>query len=253
MFWYQWPWQRRAIRKKRNAYVARSPRSVPEGAGPIEAAFYAHEGHVVHKWHHYLPLYDRYFAPFRGTKVRMLEIGVSEGGSLKLWREFFGPDAVIYGIDINPDCLKYDGEYGSVRIGSQDDPVFLRSVVEEMGGVDIILDDGSHIAKHIIASFEALFPSLNEGGIYMAEDLCCSYWKAFGGGYRRPSTFIEYTKTLIDDMHHWYHAKGQKKDVAKDHVSAIHIHNGLFVIEKKRFEMPMHQRMPFGAPLPDAK
>ena len=102
------------------------------------------EGVKVHKWHHYLPLYDRYFGQYRGTPVKFLEIGVNNGGSLQMWRRYFGPDAVICGIDINPDCAQYDGQSGMVRIGSQDDPEFLASVIEEMGGIDAVLDDGSH-------------------------------------------------------------------------------------------------------------
>src|SRR5215813_13910907 len=100
--------------------------------------------YVVHKWHHYIPIYDRYFSSFRGRKVRFLEIGVSKGGSLQMWRAYFGKDAIIFGIDIDDECLKYSGHAGQVRIGSQVDQSFLDSVVKEMGGLDIVLDDGSH-------------------------------------------------------------------------------------------------------------
>ncbi|MBN2758926.1 MAG: hypothetical protein JXQ79_00380 [Rhodobacteraceae bacterium] len=89
---------------------------------------------LIHKWHHYLPLYDRYFQTWRGTSVRFLEIGVAEGGSMAMWRRYFGPEAVIFGIDINEACRQYDGVDGQVRIGSQDDPSFLESVISEMGG-----------------------------------------------------------------------------------------------------------------------
>jgi hypothetical protein len=94
-------------------------------------------------------LYDRYFSPFRGRKTRFLEIGVNKGGSLQLWRKYFGDDAIIFGININPDCEKLNGLAGQVRIGSQIDRPFLESVIKEMGGVDIVLDDGSHHMQHI--------------------------------------------------------------------------------------------------------
>jgi hypothetical protein len=110
----------------------------------------------------------------------MLEIGVWKGGSLDMWRKFFGPDATLFGVDINSDCARFDGKSASVRIGSQDDPEFLRGVVKEMGKVDIVLDDGSHIASHQRASFEALFPLLSEGGLYIAP-------KA-SGSFLRPQT-----------------------------------------------------------------
>lgn len=60
---------------------------------------------TIHKWHHYIPLYDKYFSKYRRTKVRLLEIGVAKGGSLQLWRKYFGKSAVIYGIDNDPKCL----------------------------------------------------------------------------------------------------------------------------------------------------
>ena len=79
---------------------------------------YAHNKDVkVHKWHHYIPIYDRYFGPWRGKPLRFLEIGVNNGGSLQMWRQFFGPEAMLFGIDINPDCAQYDGQSGQVRIG----------------------------------------------------------------------------------------------------------------------------------------
>ena len=109
----------------------------------------------------------------------MLEIGVFMGGSLALWRKFLGPDAVIFGIDINPSCIAFDGQFACVRIGSQDDPQFLRSIVAEMGGIDVVLDDGSHIASHQRASFDLLFPLLSDGGHYIVEDMHTAYWRSF--------------------------------------------------------------------------
>lgn len=208
----------------------------------IEALFWNNTGIVVHKWHHYLPLYDRYFRPWKNRPVRMLEIGVSKGGSLALWRRYFGPDAIIFGIDIDPKCAKFNGIDGQVRIGSQDDPKFLRSVVEEMGGVDIVLDDGSHFAKHMDASLDVLFPMLSVGGIYVLEDLHTSYWPSHGGGNDEKSGFTKTMKTLIDDMHHWYHSQGQKVAGTRDYLAAMHIHDSLVVLEKEKVETPKHTR-----------
>lgn len=210
---------------------------MPDGAGPIEQAFYEHDGRVVHKMHHYLPLYDRYFGPYRqpDRPIRMLEIGVSEGGSLELWRSYFGPTAVIFSVDIDPACAALDGEGDNcVRIGSQADPGFLRSVVAEMGGLDIVLDDGSHVAADLRSSFDTLFPLLADDGLYILEDLQTSYWANFGGGYFSRLSGIGLLKTLIDDIHHWYHPNGQKIDAARNRVAGIHVHDGIAFIEKGR-------------------
>ncbi|GBE98063.1 class I SAM-dependent methyltransferase [Microcystis aeruginosa NIES-298] len=205
--------------------------------------FANNKGAVVHKWHHYIPLYDRYFSSFRGQKVRFLEIGVSNGGSLQMWRKYFGDDAIIFGIDINPNCEKLNGLAGQVRIGSQADHCFLESVVKEMGGIDIILDDGSHRMEHIPATLSYLFPHLSYGGIYMIEDLHTAYWRSFGGGYRSKTNFFGFAMDLIDDMHHWYHRQELKRAAISKDCSGIHIHDSILVLEKNKVFKPVHSRV----------
>jgi hypothetical protein len=206
----------------------------------LEKIYWNNTGVIVHKWHHYLPIYERHFGAYCGRAVRMLEIGVSKGGSLDMWRKYFGPDAVIYGIDIDPSCEKFNGISAQVRIGSQDDPTFLRKVVEEMGGVDIILDDGSHINPHINASLDVLFPLLQDGGIYMVEDTHACYWEAYSGGYRIKSSFLERAKNLIDDLHHWYHPYGETDTATKGHLSSMHVYDSIVILEKRAAVPPRH-------------
>ena len=201
------------------------------------------DGLSISKWHHYIPIYDRYFSKYRGKRVRFLEIGVAKGGSLALWRRYFGPEAIIYGIDIKPSCEKYNGMHGEVRIGSQDDAQFLRSVVEEMGGVDVILDDGSHQMKHIAKTLKILLKEVDDGGVYMIEDLHTSYWNQFGGGFARKANFFNIVRVLIDDIHHWYHAKGLQIPEVSRHCQALHIYDSIVVIEKGRLIKPVHSRI----------
>ncbi|MBP6422223.1 MAG: class I SAM-dependent methyltransferase [Propionivibrio sp.] len=205
--------------------------------------FVGNEGALVHKWHHYIPLYDRYFGPFRAKKIRFLEIGVSKGGSLQMWRKYFGDEAIIFGIDINPECGKFNGQAGQVRIGSQTDHYFLDSVVKEMGGIDVVLDDGSHHMEHVSATLEYLFPHLNYGGIYMVEDLHTAYWKRFGGGYGSGLNFFRVVMDAVNDMHHWYHAKGLKRSAISNHCSGIHIHDSIVVLEKNRVYEPVNSKI----------
>ena len=154
----------------------------PEHDCKLAEIAYSGECRRVHKWTHYFKIYERHLGKFRGTAFKMLEIGVNGAGSLDMWRRYFGPGATIFGIDINPDCAMLDAPETPVRIGSQADADFLKRVVEEMGGLDVVLDDGSHRAKHQRASFYALFPLLSEGGLYIIEDAHTSYWLRFGGG-----------------------------------------------------------------------
>lgn len=211
---------------------------IGEGATDLERLFLDTQSPSVVKWLQYLPLYDRYFTAWRGKPVRMLEIGIFNGGSMALWRNYFGAEATIWGIDINPECAARVKAPNVARIGSQADPDFLRRTVAEMGGVDVILDDGSHIASHQRTSFETLFPLLTEGGLYVIEDLHTAYWPdIFEGGYRRPGTAIEQAKRLIDDMHHWYHPNGFST-AAKDMVTGVHFHDSIVFIDKAKQARP---------------
>jgi len=211
--------------------------------GDLSDIFVQNKGGIAHKWHHYIPIYDRYFSRFRGKEVKFLEIGVSMGGSLQMWRKYLGKDAIIYGIDINLECKKYNGQSAEVRIGSQDDPGFLQSVIAEMGGVDVILDDGSHQMQHIKSSLEILFPLLNEGGIYMIEDLHTSYWRGFGGGLNSKNNFFRIIDLLIDDMHKWYHGLGINFPSISQSCSGIHIYDSITVIEKNKVFKPTHSKI----------
>lgn len=215
-------------------------------------AFFSHDGRYITKWTQYLAAYDEQFAPYRDgfleedghrRPIRLLEIGVLHGGSLQLWRDYFGPDASIFGIDINPDISAIDDPDLQVRIGSQDDAEFLRRTVAEMGGVDIVLDDGSHIAKHQLASLKTLFPLLTFGGVYAVEDLHTSYWRSFGGGYRYGAGFIKVVKQLIDDMHGWYHGRGDRLGLeASTQVPKITVYDSLVFIHKAARQRPANVR-----------
>jgi hypothetical protein len=203
----------------------------------LHRLFYGNQGPIVNKWKHYLSIYEKYFAPFRNKPGRFLEIGVFKGGSMRLWRQYFGPEAIIFGIDIDPECAVFNGQHAQVRIGSQDDPVFLDRIVSEMGGLDIVVDDGSHVSPHQIASFKFLFPRLSQGGIYICEDLHSNYWRGWHqGGYRRSSTFVEACKRLVDDIHSDFHSHGSSP--ISTEIVAIHFYNSMVVIEKGLRERP---------------
>jgi hypothetical protein len=123
-------------------------------------------------FHRYTRYYPAYLDKYRYLPIRILEIGVLGGNSLKASREYFKNATEIVGIDINPECKKYESSDNHVRveIGSQDDHSFLTEVNTKYGPFDVIIDDGSHIIDHIIVSFETLFPLLNDNGTYIVED-----------------------------------------------------------------------------------
>ncbi|WP_340036475.1 class I SAM-dependent methyltransferase [Aminobacter sp. Piv2-1] len=209
--------------------------------------FFSKRDSVSLKWHHYLDVYDRYLSPYRTREqpLRFLEIGIAEGGSFQIWRSYFGPEAILFGIDIDAESASNLNTLGincCGRAGDQADPVFLRRVVEEMGGLDIVIDDGSHVAEHQIATFRTLFPLLSNGGMYLCEDLHTAYWGGqWQGGLKKPGTFIEVTKDIIDCLHSWYAPIANDLSDMELHrsVPAIHIHDSLVVIEKAHVDAPV--------------
>jgi len=206
----------------------------------------------VHKWHHYFDIYEQHFGGYRGRPIRMLEIGVFRGGSLRMWKEYFHPDSVIVGIDIDPSCAAHEiaDRNVFVRIGSQADPDFLAAVNVEFGPFDIILDDGSHKTHHQIISFGALFrDALKDGGCYMVEDMHTNYWIKHVDS---PETFIEAAKHMIDMVHepyfdrkevHFRHNDGEAlTEIEVSYLSAnlagIHFYDSIVVFDKRSRALP---------------
>jgi len=146
--------------------------------------------------------YDFYFDKIKDRKLNILEIGVANGDSLKMWKILF-VNSKIYGIDIDKNKKKLENNPGlegvNIFIGDQSSKYFLKKVCQNIkNGFDIIIDDGSHITGHQIFSFEYLFPKLNKGGIYVIEDVHTSYIKEFRKGSCKNT--INYFKKKIDDI-----------------------------------------------------
>lgn len=186
----------------------------------------------LHKWLHYFDIYERHFAEFRDRPITLLEIGVHGGGSLEMWRDYFHPDSQIVGIDINPACAAHAHDNIDVHIGSQDDPALLASLVEKYGEFDIIVDDGSHMNAHMVASFEALYPSVKQRGVYMVEDMHTSYLPKYDGGLQRRGTFAEFVKDRIDELHS-RHIEGADKTAFSMNTRSISIYDAVVVFEKE--------------------
>ncbi len=162
--------------------------------------FQSHQGRRIVKWEHYFPIYDRHFAAWKGRDLTFLEVGVLDGGSLAMWRRYFGPLAKVIGIDVDPDCAARGLPGAHVRIGDQSDPIFLQSIIDEFGAPDIVLDDGSHQMAHVRATFDFLYPKMMKNSVYLIEDMHTSYWHEFGGGWDNPDTIINHAKNLVDKL-----------------------------------------------------
>ena len=198
--------------------------------------------------HDFSTKYEFFFEKMRNDKFSIFEIGVCEGASHKVWKEYF-PHATTYGIDINPNCKQYQEDRIHIEIGSQIDQSFLEEFIKNMPNLRIIIDDGSHIIPHQYMTFELLFPKLEEGGFYCIEDTHTSYSKnpiydnskfnIFGilfalnaqmnlNGKNCNDAWFANKKTHYDSFKHLYPELGYHEK----YVKAIHLYKGLAIIEK---------------------
>lgn len=210
----------------------------------IEKYFKENTSLSIHKWQHYFDVYDRHFSRYRGTDVHIVEFGVSEGGSLQMWKNYFGPDCKIYGVDINPYCKELEEDRIKIFIGDQEDRDFLKRLAKEIPRIDILIDDGGHRMQQQINTFEELFPYIEENGVYLCEDTHTSYWKGWGGGgYKKKGTFVEYTKNFIDYINAW-HSQSPRLNVSDFTRSAcsLHFYISMVVVEKCIVNKPFDSR-----------
>src|SRR5438128_2002102 len=128
----------------------------------LRELYATHTGKMSDKWSLYLDEYDRLFASMWDRPVRLLEIGVQNGGSLEIWSQFFPKAQAIVGCDINPDCerLTYDDPRIGVIVGDANDARTQQRILERSGQFDVVIDDGSHLSGDIVKTFALYFPAV---------------------------------------------------------------------------------------------
>ncbi|BEI38351.1 hypothetical protein PHIN8_02950 [Polynucleobacter sp. HIN8] len=144
----------------------------------------------------YFAVYESLFNKFRGGEVTFLEVGVFNGGSLNMWKEYFGSKARIIGVDLNPVALKLIDQGFEIYIGDQESKSFWLDLKSRIGKVDIILDDGGH--KNLQQAVTLYYGAdlVSDGGLVVIEDVHTSYFRRFGNpGY---FSFVNFSKRIID-------------------------------------------------------
>jgi hypothetical protein len=149
-----------------------------------------------------------------------------------MWKRYFGPHAKIVGIDVLPECKEFEEDQIEIRIGQQQDKQFLQAVIDEFGTPDIVLDDGSHIMSHVVASFQFLYPRTAKNGIYMVEDLHTAYWERYEGGLRMPGSFMELCKNLLDELNADHCSETLRPTDFTRTTLAMHFYDSVAVFEK---------------------
>jgi hypothetical protein len=158
-----------------NATFSDSRQPEEQGAGypnPLASYFLSHkEGPGIWKWMHYFDVYQRHLSKFVGREVHVVEIGIYSGGSLSLWKDYFGDQCHIYGVDIEEACRTYESDRIRVMIGDQADRTFWAEFKKSVPIVDVVIDDGGHLAEQQLVTLEELLPHIRWGGVYLCEDI----------------------------------------------------------------------------------
>lgn len=223
----------------------------------LRELYLEHHGKVSDKWSLYLREYDRVFASYRSQEISLLEIGIQNGGSLEIWAQYFPYAKKLIGCDIDPACARL--RYDDPRIVVVTDDANLdrteQYIAAQAPAFDVIIDDGSHRSSDIVKSFVRYFPYLKPGGVFVAEDLHCSYWGEFEGGLVDPTSSIRFFQLLSDivNYEHWGIARvrtdllamfAQQYQVQFDETVLSQIHriefiNSICVI----YKLPVHENV----------
>ena len=209
----------------------------------------------LHKWHNYFDIYERHLSAYRGKDIVLLEIGVSRGGSLKMWRSYFGDKARIAGIDIEESAKRFEADGFEIFVGDQAKPPFLRSVLARIGLPDIIIDDGGHTSNQQIVSFQTLYPAMKDEGVYLVEDTHTSFEIAYQDRLDG-QTFLDFAKNSADKLSWVDFSKNIARfktppdqragDLALPYFArttfSVSFYNGIVVFERRKMDEPWVER-----------
>ena len=186
----------------------------------------------------YFQIYQDMFNEFEGKDITFVEVGVLHGGSLHMWKEYFGDNSRIIGIDLNPGAKKLENDGFEIFIGSQSDPAFWKDFYKKVGKVDILLDDGGHENVQQIITINESINNIKENGIIAVEDVHTSYLKKFGNPSKH--SFINYSKYLVDLVNSRFPETNIKsKNEFKKKIYSVSFYESIVAIRvnsKKSFE-----------------
>ena len=167
----------------------------------------------------YFEVYDKIFERFRDKKITFVEVGVLNGGSLEVWKKYFHKDSRIIGIDLNPECKKFEEKGVEIFIGDQSSEIFWDNFFKKVGKVDVLLDDGGHTNLQQIVTIIKSIKNINDDGLIVTEDTHSSYMSKFGNPSRY--SFINFAKKLIDDINFKFPNLGKFENSLNDYIYSI--------------------------------
>jgi hypothetical protein len=150
------------------------------------------------KYDTYFPVYEELLARYRGKKITIVEVGIFNGGSLFMWRKYFGPEARIIGIDLNPIAKDWERDGFEIFIGDQSSPEFWEKFYQEVGSIDILVDDGGHTNDQQIITSHFAIQNIKDGGVLIVEDVHTSYFRGFGNPFKY--SFINFASHIVTSI-----------------------------------------------------
>jgi len=209
-----------------------------------------HFGKVTQKWSIYFDQYEEKLRPYKELPIKFFEIGIENGGSLEIFSKYFLNAELILGCDINHDCAKLEYEKPNTKVVIGDaNKESIKNEIIKYSKFDIIIDDGSHSSVDTVKAFCNYFNYLKEDGLFIIEDMHCSYWEKWGGGIFYPISSIGFFKKLVDiiNYEHWgiekksnwllrgfsHNYKLNLEKLKLDEIHSIEFANSLCFIKKK--------------------
>ena len=188
------------------------------------------------KWSNYFEIYENLFKKFVNKKITFVEIGIGNGGSLFMWKKFFGKKARIIGIELNPDAKKLEKFGFEIFIGDQSDPFFWEKFYKKVGKIDVLLDDGGHKNIQQITSFMESYNNINQNGIIVVEDTHTSYMKK--KGFKNPSnySFINFCNLIIENLHRRNPSANKSLNILSKKIDSIYFYDSIVSINFGQFK-----------------
>ncbi len=182
------------------------------------------------KWDNYFNIYENFFKKFVNKKITFVEIGVGNGGSLFMWKKFFGPKAKIIGVELNPNAKKLQKFGFNIEIGDQSDPNFWKKFYRKFGKIDILLDDGGHRNIQQITTFMESYEHIKPNGMIIIEDTHTSFMKK--KGFKNPSdySFINFSKLIVESLHRRNPSLNKKPNKLSDRIESIFYYDSIVSI-----------------------
>ena len=182
------------------------------------------------KWSNYFDIYQNLFKKFVNKKIILVEVGVGDGGSLFMWRNFFGKKAKIIGIELNPEAKKLE-KYGfKIFIGDQSNPNFWKNFYNKVGKIDILIDDGGHTNLQQVTTVMESLKNIRKGGMIVVEDTHTSFM--YEKGFKNPSkfSFINFASEIIEIIHRRNPMLKKNVNIFSKKIRSIEFYDSISVI-----------------------